>query len=149
MKTSAPAGVDSTVNATSVASGFSGGAWSAGSGGFSGVATGAAAGAGAAGAAVACDSFLSPPPPIDSAIAAPPAASTNTAITIHLTFDDDGAGAIVAALFLQEFVSASTPWAHLDLMAWNSTNRPGRPEGGEAMGLRALYALIAEQAAVR
>ncbi|HSD33778.1 MAG TPA: leucyl aminopeptidase family protein, partial [Alphaproteobacteria bacterium] len=62
-------------------------------------------------------------------------------------WDSPFAGAIVAALFLQEFVSASTPWAHLDLMAWNSTSRPGRPEGGEAMALRALYALIAERAA--
>ena len=32
-------------------------------------------------------------------------------------------------------------------MAWNATSRPGRPEGGEAMGLRALYALVAERAA--
>jgi leucyl aminopeptidase len=31
---------------------------------------------------------------------------------------------------------------HLDVMAWNLTSRPGRPEGGEAMGLRATYAVI-------
>jgi leucyl aminopeptidase len=35
---------------------------------------------------------------------------------------------------------------HLDLYAWNPRARPGRPEGGEAMALRALYALIAERA---
>ncbi len=52
-------------------------------------------------------------------------------------------GAITAALFLQEFVSKSTPWVHLDIMAWNTTARPGRPVGGEAQGMRALYALIA------
>ena len=52
------------------------------------------------------------------------------------------AGAITAALFLAEFVRPDTPWAHLDLMAWNRTARPGRPVGGEAMGLRAAYALI-------
>ena len=52
------------------------------------------------------------------------------------------AGAITAALFLAEFVRPETPWAHLDLMAWNRTARPGRPVGGEAMGLRAAYALI-------
>lgn len=57
------------------------------------------------------------------------------------------AGAIVAALFLAEFVSPTTPWLHIDMMAWNTTSRPGRPEGGEAMGLRALYALIAERVA--
>jgi len=52
------------------------------------------------------------------------------------------AGAITAALFLQEFVPAGLPWAHLDLMAWNTKSRPGRPEGGETMGLRAVYAYL-------
>ena len=47
-------------------------------------------------------------------------------------------GAITAALFLQDFVPAATPWVHFDLMAWNLRSRPGRPEGGEAMGLRAI-----------
>ncbi len=49
------------------------------------------------------------------------------------------AGAITAALFLEDFVSADTPWIHFDLMAWNIRSRPGRPEGGEAMGLRAVF----------
>ena len=61
-------------------------------------------------------------------------------------WDSPFAGAITAALFLQEFVSPTTPWLHLDIMGWNTTSRPGRPEGGEAMGLRALYALVAERA---
>jgi leucyl aminopeptidase len=52
------------------------------------------------------------------------------------------AGAIVAALYLQEFVAPGIPWAHLDVMAWNPQSRPGRPEGGEATGLRALYSCI-------
>ncbi|GIK97241.1 MAG: leucyl aminopeptidase [Alphaproteobacteria bacterium] len=56
------------------------------------------------------------------------------------------AGAITAALFLQEFVAPGIPWVHLDLYAWNPQARPGRPAGGEAMALRALYALIAERA---
>ena len=51
-------------------------------------------------------------------------------------------GAITAALYLQEFVSDSTPWAHFDIMAWNAAARPGRPVGGEAMGMRALYSVI-------
>ncbi len=55
------------------------------------------------------------------------------------------AGAITAALFLQEFVASGIPWAHLDIMAWNTVSRPGRPEGGEAMGMRTLYAAIAER----
>ena len=57
------------------------------------------------------------------------------------------AGAITAALFLNEFVDPAIPWVHIDMMAWNTAARPGRPEGGEAQGLRALYALIAEKAA--
>ncbi|MEM7675300.1 MAG: leucyl aminopeptidase family protein [Myxococcota bacterium] len=53
-------------------------------------------------------------------------------------------GAIIAALFLQSFVNAQTKWAHVDVMAWNNDNRPGRPYGGEAMGLRGLYAGLAK-----
>ncbi|MDX9689919.1 MAG: leucyl aminopeptidase family protein [Proteobacteria bacterium] len=48
------------------------------------------------------------------------------------------AGAITAALFLQEFVDKATPWIHLDFMAWNTNAKPGRPEGGEAMAARAV-----------
>jgi leucyl aminopeptidase len=49
------------------------------------------------------------------------------------------AGSITAALFLQEFVPDNIPWVHFDLMAWNIRSQPGRPEGGEAMGLRAVF----------
>ncbi len=59
--------------------------------------------------------------------------------------DSPFAGAITAALFLQEFVEPKTAWAHLDLYAWNSAPRPGRPEGGEAFALRALLALLTER----
>lgn len=49
-------------------------------------------------------------------------------------------GAITAALFLERFTKNSqVPYAHIDVMAWNIRNRPGRPKGGEAMGLRAAY----------
>ena len=48
------------------------------------------------------------------------------------------AGSIIGALYLAEFVRESTPWAHLDIMASNATTKPGRPEGGEATGMRAL-----------
>ena len=51
-------------------------------------------------------------------------------------------GAITAALYLQEFVPDSVPWAHFDMMAWNNTSRPGRPEGGEAQAARAIFATI-------
>ncbi|MGF1612636.1 MAG: M17 family metallopeptidase [Gammaproteobacteria bacterium] len=59
--------------------------------------------------------------------------------------DSPYAGAITAALFLGEFVPENTPWAHLDLMAFNLTGRPGRPEGGEAMGLRGIFRYLVER----
>jgi leucyl aminopeptidase len=55
------------------------------------------------------------------------------------------AGAITAALFLAAFVKANQPWLHIDVMAWNLDSRPGRPEGGEAAGLRALFTLIVDR----
>ena len=54
-------------------------------------------------------------------------------------------GAITAALFLRRFVGKEINWAHIDVMAWNLSSKAGRPKGGEAMGLRAAYALIASQ----
>ena len=48
-------------------------------------------------------------------------------------------GAITAGLFLQTFVPEHVPWVHFDVMAWNVTAKPGRPEGGEAMGIRAVF----------
>lgn len=48
------------------------------------------------------------------------------------------AGAIVAGLFLQRFITPSIPWVHFDVMAWNLSSKPGRPEGGEAMAVRAV-----------
>ncbi|MFN4015850.1 MAG: leucyl aminopeptidase family protein [Reyranella sp.] len=54
-------------------------------------------------------------------------------------------GAITAALYLKEFVPDDVPWAHFDMMAWNNTSRPGRPEGGEAQVARAIYRTIADQ----
>lgn len=52
------------------------------------------------------------------------------------------AGAITAALYLEEFVGKTTPWAHFDIMGWNPSARAGRPVGGEAMGMRALFSVI-------
>lgn len=52
------------------------------------------------------------------------------------------AGAVTAALFLQDFVPAAQPWLHIDLFAWNNESRPGRPVGGEAQTLRTLLAYL-------
>jgi len=58
--------------------------------------------------------------------------------------DSPYAGAITAALFLQEFVPPGIAWAHLDIMAWNASTRPGRPEGGDVLGLRAVYFVLSQ-----
>ncbi|MEO7068318.1 MAG: leucyl aminopeptidase family protein [Rhodanobacter sp.] len=55
------------------------------------------------------------------------------------------AGAITAALYLERFVPDSIAWLHLDTYAWNDADRPGRPRGGEAMGLRALFAFLQQR----
>ena len=52
------------------------------------------------------------------------------------------AGAITAALFLKRFVPEGTGWMHLDTFAWRPSPRPGRPKGGEALGLRAVFHLL-------
>ena len=52
------------------------------------------------------------------------------------------AGAVTAALFLRRFVAPSVRWGHFDLYAWNDSARPGRPEGGEAQALRAVYEFV-------
>jgi leucyl aminopeptidase len=64
---------------------------------------------------------------------------------INNVSEEPHAGAITAALYLQEFVAPGISWAHLDVMAWNPHRRPGRPEGAEATAMRALYAHIAHR----
>jgi leucyl aminopeptidase len=56
--------------------------------------------------------------------------------------DSPQAGAVTAALFLRRFVPVGTPWVHLDTFAWRPAAKPGRPKGGEAMGMRAAYAML-------
>ncbi|PTQ08567.1 aminopeptidase [Sphingomonas oleivorans] len=52
------------------------------------------------------------------------------------------AGAVTAALFLAEFVADDIPWAHLDTFAWRPAAKPGRPKGGEALGLSAAWEML-------
>jgi leucyl aminopeptidase len=67
--------------------------------------------------------------------------------TADLTNAPEGgmAGAITAALFLEAFVEKGVRWAHFDTYAWNQKSRPGRPKGGEALLLRACYAMVRER----
>src|SRR5690606_23898167 len=55
---------------------------------------------------------------------------------------DGYAGAITAALFLREFVDEGQDWVHMDTMGYNLDSRPGRPVGGEALGLLALAEML-------
>jgi leucyl aminopeptidase len=59
--------------------------------------------------------------------------------------DSPFAGTITAALFLRRFVPEGTAWAHLDTFAWRPAARPGRPKGGEALGLRAVHAALSRR----
>lgn len=51
-------------------------------------------------------------------------------------------GAIIAALFLKHFVDDPEKWIHFDVFAWNLSDQPGRPQGGEAMALRTVFSYL-------
>jgi leucyl aminopeptidase len=59
--------------------------------------------------------------------------------------DSPFAGTITAALFLRRFVPEGAAWAHLDTFAWRPAARPGRPRGGEALGLRAVHEALSRR----
>jgi leucyl aminopeptidase len=52
------------------------------------------------------------------------------------------AGCITAALFLKRFLPDEIAWAHLDTYAWRDPAKPGRPKGGDALGLRAVFEML-------
>lgn len=54
-------------------------------------------------------------------------------------------GAITAALYLEAFVDDKISWSHFDVMAWNNRTLPGRPIGGEAFGIRAVFEYLAQR----
>jgi leucyl aminopeptidase len=56
--------------------------------------------------------------------------------------DSPNAGAITAALFLERFVEKAKSFVHFDIAAWIDRAKPGRPLGGEAQAIRALFALL-------
>lgn len=55
------------------------------------------------------------------------------------------AGSVTAALYLERFIPDGQAWAHVDVFAWNEADRPGRPAGGEAQGLRAAWAMLSRR----
>lgn len=58
---------------------------------------------------------------------------------------DGFAGSVTAALFLKRFVERTAGWAHFDIFAWNPSDRPYGPAGGEAQGIRALERIISRR----
>jgi leucyl aminopeptidase len=54
-------------------------------------------------------------------------------------------GSITAALFLKRFVERAKSYVHFDIFGWVPTPKPGRPKGGEAQAMRALFAVIKER----
>jgi len=58
---------------------------------------------------------------------------------------DGFAGSVTAALFLRRFVEKAKSWAHFDIFAWNPSDRPWGPTGGEAQGIRALERIISDR----
>ncbi len=52
------------------------------------------------------------------------------------------AGATTAALFMDRFVPKGLDWAHFDTFAWRPAAKPGRPKGGDALGLRAAWHML-------
>jgi len=56
--------------------------------------------------------------------------------------DGPFAGSITAALFLARFVEKARAHVHFDIYGWAPKAKPGRPVGGEAQGIRALYHLL-------
>jgi len=55
------------------------------------------------------------------------------------------AGSITAALFLQRFTPEEGRWMHFDIYAWRPKAAPGRPAGGEAQAIRALFAMLEDR----
>lgn len=61
--------------------------------------------------------------------------------------DSGFAGSITAALFLKRFVERAKAWVHFDVFAWTPSPKPGRPKGGEAQAIRALFEVIRQRQA--
>lgn len=52
------------------------------------------------------------------------------------------AGSITAALFLKRFVDKARSYAHFDIFGWTPNAKPGRPKGGEAQAMHALFVTL-------
>ena len=55
------------------------------------------------------------------------------------------AGSITAGLFLRRFVENAKSYVHLDIFGWTPKAKPGRPVGGEACAIRALFEVVEQR----
>lgn len=76
--------------------------------------------------------------PYDSMLSSPVADMNNVA-------GGNFAGSVLAALFLRKFTTGAAAWMHFDLYAWRPKAAPGRPQGGEAQAIRALFDVLARR----
>lgn len=58
---------------------------------------------------------------------------------------DGFAGAVTAALFLRKFAESVQSWAHFDIFAWNPSDKPHAPAGGEAQAIRAIFHVLEQR----
>ncbi|WP_432760019.1 leucyl aminopeptidase family protein [Hyphococcus sp.] len=59
------------------------------------------------------------------------------------------AGSVTAALFLKKFAGEAARWMHFDIYAWRPKAAPGRPQGGEAQAIRALFEVLRQRYGAR
>ncbi|MEM5502879.1 leucyl aminopeptidase family protein [Ahrensia kielensis] len=69
-------------------------------------------------------------------------ALASTVADLNNVTTDGFAGSITAGLFLQRFVDPAVSWAHFDIFGWNPSAKPHSPVGGEAQGIRAIFASL-------
>jgi leucyl aminopeptidase len=69
---------------------------------------------------------------------------SNIADVNHIA-EGSHAGSVMAALFLKRFVNDAKRFAHLDIFGWVPREQPGRPQGGEPQGSRALFAYFRQE----
>ncbi len=55
------------------------------------------------------------------------------------------AGSITAGLFLRRFVENTRSYVHFDIYGWTPKAKPGRPMGGEACAIRALFRVVEDR----
>jgi leucyl aminopeptidase len=68
---------------------------------------------------------------------------------INNVSDSGFAGSIIAALFLRRFLEHARTHLHIDIFGWTPVAKPGRPFGGEAQAIRAVFSLLNERYGTR